>query len=162
MNIRLMPVFKKLLLILVILCCSGCATVYNPATGRQELILIDTPTEVALGRNVAKGITKEYTLSRDPSRLARLKKIGTKIASVSDRSNLTYHFHAVEDEELNAFALPGGYVYINTGLMDETTDDELACVLGHELGHVAARHSIKVTMAKRMVILASGHPRSSK
>ncbi|HDZ77025.1 MAG TPA: hypothetical protein ENH41_02970 [Candidatus Omnitrophica bacterium] len=129
------------LLSLIFLC--GCVTIYNPATGKQELILIDTQQEVSLGKTLSRQIEAEKPLSKDKDKITRLKKIGTKIAGASDRTDIEYHFRLIDDEELNAFALPGGFIYVNSGLMNIASDDELACVLAHEVGHIAARHSVK-------------------
>jgi len=122
---------------------SGCVTIYNPATQKKETLLIDTPNEIALGRDMDKEIRRKMKILQDPKRQNRLDNIGTKVSSFSDRKDLTYYFKIIDDKEFNAFAIPGGFIYVNAGLMDATTDDELACVLGHEIGHVAARHSVK-------------------
>ncbi|MDP2911409.1 MAG: M48 family metallopeptidase [Candidatus Omnitrophota bacterium] len=123
---------------------SGCATLYNPATERKELVLLTTPMEVAIGQNAAMQVAQQYTFIKDPKEISRVTEIGEKLAKVSDRTDLKYHFAVVEDKEINAFTMPGGYIYINSGLIDiVTSDDELACVIGHEIGHVAARHIAK-------------------
>jgi predicted Zn-dependent protease len=122
---------------------SGCATLYNPATEKKELVLITTPMEVMLGKNTAMQAAKQYSFVKDPKQVSKVTEIGEKLAKVSDRTDLKYHFAVVEDKEINAFTIPGGYIYINSGLMDITNDDELACVIGHEIGHVAARHIAK-------------------
>ena len=126
---------------------SGCVTIYNPATQKRETLLIDTQSEVALGRDMDRQIQKKLKILQDPKRQNRLDNIGIKVSSFSDRKDLTYHFKIIDDKEFNAFAIPGGFIYVNAGLMDATTDDELACVLGHEIGHVAARHSVKKIQA---------------
>jgi predicted Zn-dependent protease len=126
-----------------ILLLPGCATVYNPATEQRELIFVTTPVEVSLGNVLAARVSKDYKISKDPSQNNRVKDIGAKIAAVSDRKDLKYQFFVIEDEALNAFTTPGGYVYINSGLLDKSSDDELACVIGHEIGHIAARHVAK-------------------
>lgn len=139
-----MPNRLKILSIpLFLLFLSGCTTIYNPATQKRETLLIDTQSEVALGRDMDKDAQRKLKMSRDPLLEGRLDKIGKAIASVSDRQDLTYTFRIAQDKELNAFAMPGGFIYVNTGLMDKASDDELACVLAHEIGHVAARHSVK-------------------
>ena len=137
-------------LLLSLACCllsiafiCGCATIYNPATGKQELILIDTRQETSLGRTISRQIEAEKPLLKNADEVARLRRIGGKIARASDRQDLKYHFNIIDDKELNAFSLPGGFIYVNSGLMDIATDDELACVLAHEAGHIAARHSVK-------------------
>jgi predicted Zn-dependent protease len=138
---------KRICIFLVILLStgviSGCATVYNPATERKEVIFINEQTEISLGKNVAEQIAQKQKFSRDAAALARVRRVGNAIASVSDRPGLNYEFSVLDDKELNAVSLPGGIVYINKGLLDILTDDELAYVLGHEVGHVAAKHAIK-------------------
>ncbi len=134
--------------IFVILACAvlflgGCTTIYNPATGQRETLLIDTQTEVSLGKDMARQISSEMKLLSDPKMQERLRRIGKEIAAVSDRKDIAYHFNIVKEKEFNAFAIPGGTVYVNSGLMEAANDDELAAVLGHEVGHIAARHSVK-------------------
>jgi predicted Zn-dependent protease len=74
----------------------------------------------------------------------RVEDIGKKIAAVCDRKEIDYHFAVLQDDEVNAVSLPGGFVYVNSGLVDKVAnDDELAGVLAHEVGHIVARHSIK-------------------
>jgi len=127
---------------------SGCATVYNPATEKKELVFITTPMEVALGQNTALQVAKQYAFIKDPQQINKVTEIGEKVAKVSDRTDLKYHFAVVDDKEINAFTVPGGYIYINSGLLEITNDDELACVIGHEIGHVAARHIAKKLQAQ--------------
>ena len=123
---------------------SGCATMYNPATEKKELVFITTPMEVALGKNTAMQLAKQSSFVKDPKQVDKVTEIGEKLAKVSDRTDLKYHFAVVKDKEINAFTMPGGYIYINSGLLDIVdNDDELACVIGHEIGHVAARHIAK-------------------
>src|SRR3989338_8553884 len=127
---------------------SGCATVYNPATERKELIFITTPMEVALGKNAAMQVQQQYAFIKDQKEINRVTEIGESLAKVSDRTDLKYHFSVVQGKEINAFTMPGGYIYINSGLLEITNDDELACVIGHEIGHVAARHIAKKLQAQ--------------
>lgn len=126
----------------------GCATIYNPATQQKELILIDTDTEVMLGRQVDFQISQNYTIIKGTKDNERVNIIGRKIAEVSDRQDLKYVFKIIKDKEVNAFCIPGGIVYVNTGLLEKVDDDELACVLGHEVGHIAARHIVKKIQAQ--------------
>jgi predicted Zn-dependent protease len=118
-------------------------TVYNPATGRKETLLIDTESEVALGKDIDKQMPQKVKILNDYALQQRLEGIGKRVATVSDRQDLAYYFRVVDDKELNAFAVPGGFIYVNSGLINASTDDELACVVAHEIGHVAARHSVK-------------------
>ncbi len=135
---------NHLLIILALtLLFSGCTTIYNPATQRREIRLIDTENEVAIGNKMDSQVNKKIEIIHDPQRQQRLNRIASGVAAVSDRQDLVYHFRIAKNNEFNAFAIPGGFIYVNSGLMDNATDDELACVLGHEIGHVAARHSIK-------------------
>ncbi len=134
---------------------SGCATEYNVATQSEELIYYDVNKEIKIGESVARGIEKTYRVSQNPDFQERIKSIGSKIAEVSDRKELVYRFNVLEareekdkediDEEVNAMALPGGYIYCFKGLFTvaKPTDDELACVLAHEVGHIVAKHSMK-------------------
>ena len=122
---------------------SGCTTIYNPATQKKETHFIDTQNEIALGRDMDLEIEKKMRIIQDPQMQLRLEKIAKRIAAASDRQDVIYTFKIIKDKELNAFSIPGGYVYVNTGLMNMATDDELACVLAHEVGHIAARHSVK-------------------
>jgi len=134
---------SRLIYIFIILFISGCATVYNPATQRQEFVLIDTGSEVSLGKSMSAEINRDNKISSGSLLNKRLETIGQKVAMASDRNELEYHFFVLENEDLNAFALPGGFIYVHKAVLDAASDDELACVLAHEIGHVAARHSAK-------------------
>ncbi|PIP19413.1 MAG: septum formation protein Maf [Candidatus Omnitrophica bacterium CG23_combo_of_CG06-09_8_20_14_all_41_10] len=132
----------------IVLLSSGCSTEYNIVTGEQEVFYYSTDKEVAMGQAIAKEVEKEYKQVGDPLIQKRVEDIGKKIAAVSDRKEIDYHFMVLDDDEVNAFSLPGGYVYVNKGLVDKVeSDDELAAVLGHEIGHIVARHSIKKLQA---------------
>jgi len=149
---RLENIYKKnflevLLYSFIIFLFCSCSTIYNPVTERNEYIFIDTPSEVQIGSDFARQIEKDLKLSKDPSKIERVNAIGKKVASFSHRQDLEYHFFVVEDKQLNAFALPGGFIYVNTGLLEIVNDDELACVLGHEIAHISARHSVKAMQA---------------
>jgi len=133
----------KLVCLMLLLFLGGCTTIYNSATGRNESLLINTQSEVSLGKDMDRQVKSEMKLFKDPQMQARLDNIGNRVAAVSDRQDLEYHFSIVDDQEFNAFAIPGGNVYVNSGLIQAANDDELAAVVGHEIGHVAARHSVK-------------------
>ncbi len=127
---------------------SGCSTEYNVATGKQESFYYSTDKEVQIGKSMARQVEETYKLADDPLLQDRVNRIGKKIASVCDRRDIDYHFRVLADEEVNAFSLPGGFVYVNKGLIDKIpSDDELAAVIGHEVGHIVARHSIKKLQA---------------
>lgn len=126
----------------------GCATEYNIATQQEEAYYYSTDKEIQIGQTITKAVEKEYKIVDDPLIQKRLEDIGQKIAGICDRKELDYYFKVLDDSEVNAFALPGGFVYIHKGLMDKVAnDDELAAVLAHEIAHVVARHSIKKLQA---------------
>ncbi len=137
-----------ILVLVISLAVSGCATIYNPATEQREIIFVTTPMEVSIGNMLATKISKQFKISKDSRKINRLTEIGKKIANVSDRKDLIYRFSVIEDDDLNAFTTPGGYIYVHSGLMEKSNDDELACVIGHEAGHVAARHIAKKMQAQ--------------
>ena len=123
---------------------SGCSTEYNIVTGEQETYIYSTDKEVQMGASIDKQIENEYKMTQDPLVQKRVEDIGKKIASVCDRKDISYTFKVIEEEEVNAVSLPGGYIYVFKGLVDKVSnDDELAGVLAHEVGHIVARHSIK-------------------
>jgi predicted Zn-dependent protease len=127
---------------------SGCSTEYNITTDKEEVFYYNTDKEVAMGESIARAVEKEYKFVDDPLVQKRVEDVGKKIVSVCDRKDISYHFKVLDDEEINAVSLPGGFVYINKGLVDKVAnDDELAGVLAHEVGHIAARHSIKKLQA---------------
>jgi MAF protein len=147
---KLYQMLKKLDIKIFLICLflSGCSTEYNIVTGKQETYFYSTEREVLMGRAISKQVEKEYKPEEDPLIQERVDNIGKKISSVCDRKEIDYHFTVLADEEVNAFALPGGFIYINKGLIDKiSNDDELACVLAHEVGHIVARHSIKKLQA---------------
>ncbi|OQX88124.1 MAG: hypothetical protein B6D55_01040 [Candidatus Omnitrophica bacterium 4484_70.2] len=128
---------------------SGCVTTeYDVATHRKDIFIYSTEKEIILGENLARHINKQVKLYNDPSSRKRINQIGEKIAEVCDRKELNYYFYIINKDEKNAFSLPGGYVYIYKGLWDILdSDDELAFVLAHEIGHIVARHHIKKLQA---------------
>lgn len=127
---------------------SGCATQYNPATGKEELVLISSEAEVKKGRSLSKRVQKKFEAEQDWRAQDRVERVGARIAAVCDRKDISYEFEVLSGQEMNAFALPGGYVYVFKGLFDRLdSDDELAGVLAHEIGHIVARHSITRTQS---------------
>ena len=106
-----------------------------------QLFGLSEEDEIELGRRVAAEIEKDLTLLDDEVVTSYLADLGDSLAERSGRPNIEYRFRLVDSPEINAFALPGGFIYVNRGLMEAAdTESELAGVLGHEIGHVVARH----------------------
>jgi beta-barrel assembly-enhancing protease len=105
---------------------------------------VSTQQEVELGANYSQQINSQLPIVRDASVNRYLTVLGDSLARVTDNRNLDWHFFIVDSKEVNAFAVPGGYVYVNRGLIERTTHmNQLAGVLGHEIGHVTRRHSVQ-------------------
>jgi beta-barrel assembly-enhancing protease len=135
-----MSTLKRLLLIPLVLLLAGCATYYNPVTQKTEYTAYSEQDEIDMGTAADKKIQEEYKVVEAT---AEIKKIFQKVASVSDRPGLNYTIRVVENKEVNAFALPGGFVYLHTGLIEKTeSNDELACIIGHEITHICARDGV--------------------
>lgn len=100
--------------------------------------------EVQIGQETARDIAAQIPVVSDPYISSYINEIGDTIASRTSRRDLDWHFFVVNSHQVNAFALPGGYIYINRGLIESADRfDQLAGVLGHEIGHVIQRHSVK-------------------
>ena len=121
---------------------AGCgSTALNPVTGQKERTVLDEKGEIALGQREHQQVLKEYSVYADPRVQAYVNALGQRLAKLSHRSELAWHFTVLDTPEINAFALPGGYVYITRGIMAYLDSEaELAGVMGHEIGHVTARH----------------------
>ena len=119
----------------------GCST--NPVTGRRELSLISTSQEISMGAEAAPEFEKEFGGRVENAELqSYVQEVGGRVAAVSDRE-MPYEFVLVRSKVPNAFALPGGKIFITAGLMSRMTNErQLAAVLGHEAGHVAAKHNV--------------------
>lgn len=121
---------------------AGCAT--NPATGSSELVFMSEEEELKLGRELHKVVIKQIPLYEDPRVQRYVQQVGERVAKASHRTDLFYRFHVLDRPEVNAFALPGGYIYVFRGLLTYLNSEaELAAVLGHEAGHVTARHAVR-------------------
>jgi len=121
---------------------TGCAT--NPVTGSSDFVLMSEEQEISLGQKYSAEISAEMPAYPDPVLEEMVQRIGKKLAQHSHRPELEYHFTIVDSTQVNAFALPGGYIYITRGMLAYLNSEaELAAVLGHEIGHVTARHSVR-------------------
>lgn len=117
---------------------------YNLATGQEETLFISKQKEANMGRSIAEQVEEKYKLDENYLHQEKVAEIGKKIASVSDEKNFIFTFKVIDEKDVeNAFALPGGYIYIFKALLEKLEDDEIAAILAHEVGHVCARHSIK-------------------
>ena len=134
---------------------AACAT--NPVTGKPELSLVSEQQEIQMGQQGAQQVAQEVGLIKDQALQNYVQSVGSAIATKSERPNLPWTFRAVDDPSPNAFALPGGYVFVTRGLLDLMNNEaELASVLGHEIGHVTARHSVHQMSEQQLAQLALG------
>ena len=129
-------------LALAFLTLAGCSR--NPVSGRPEMVLVSTEQEVKVGREEAKKVEALMGFADLKSARSYVQAIGQRLAAYSPRTDVVYTFDVVDMDVPNAFALPGGPVYVSRGLLAVcNSEDELAGVIGHEIGHVTARHSVK-------------------
>jgi predicted Zn-dependent protease len=145
-------------LILALAVAAGCAT--NPVTGKRELSLMSEAQEIQIGQQQDVEVRREMGVYNDRALQEYVSTLGMKLAQVSERPNLPWHFTVVDVPAINAFALPGGYIYITRGILPFLDDEaQLAGVLGHEIGHVTARHAAqqysRATGAQLGLILGS-------
>jgi predicted Zn-dependent protease len=132
----------------------GCAK--DPVSGWPTLSMISEKQEVELGREYDAQVVAEYGLYDDQDLAAYVDELGQSLAAVSQRPDLEYHFRVLDDGVVNAFALPGGYVYMPRGILAYfNSEDQLAGIMGHETGHVVARHSVE-QMSKRILVTGFG------
>lgn len=129
------------LVLLALLAGCGTTRVVNPVTGESERTVMDEATEIAEGAKAHQQVIAESGVVADAKLQAYVDGIGQKLAQQSHRANLKWTFTVLDSPEINAFALPGGYVYVTRGIMAYLDSEaDLAGVIGHEIGHVTARH----------------------
>src|SRR5512138_645135 len=126
--------------------------VRNPVTGKLQLDLVSESQEIDLGKQAKAEAEQAYGVYKGKPELAQyVADVGKRLAAVSGRTNLPWSYEIVDDASVNAFALPGGPIFITRGILGHlNTEAELAAVLGHETGHVSARHSVN-QMSKAQV-----------
>ena len=152
MNRAIRSVLSLSLLALV---AAGCAV--NPVTGKRELSLVSPQQELAIGREGYKAVAAEYGLYADPALQAYVDGVGQKVAKASHQPNLAWHFTVLDDPVVNAFAMPGGYIYVTRGILAHLNSEaQLAGVLGHEIGHVTYRHSASQLTQQQLYGLGLG------
>jgi len=134
---------------------AGCAT--NPATGEREISLIGEGQEVAMGQEADPQIIASMGLYEDEAIQQYVNQIGQRLAAASERPDLPWTFRVIDDPTINAFAVPGGFIYITRGILAHMNSEaELAGVLGHEIGHVTARHSVSQMSKAQLAQLGLG------
>ncbi len=132
---------KRALGLIVIVVAISCAT--NPATGRRQLILLSEGDEIQIGRESDLGVQKEMGVYDNRDLQGYVDRVGQTLARTSHRPQLPWKFAVVDESAVNAFALPGGFIYVTRGILPFLRDEaELAAVMGHEVGHVDAKHGV--------------------
>lgn len=126
----------------MLLLLAGCAT--NPVTGAREFVMMSEAQEIAMGREADGEVRRQMGLYEDDALQRYVEEIGLALATRSHRPELPWSFAIVDSPAINAFALPGGFIYLTRGIMPFLSDEaDLAGVLGHEIGHVTARHTVR-------------------
>lgn len=148
---------KLWLLLAIILLIPSCAT--NPVTGKKQLMLISESQEIALGAQYDPSVVSTFGVYDHTKLLNFITEKGTEIGKISHRPNLEFHFKILDSPVINAFAVPGGYIYFTRGILAQFNNEaELIGVLGHEMGHITARHSASQQSKQQLgqLLLAGG------
>lgn len=140
---RLVAEFKLCFLVLTaVFICNSCAT--NPVTGKRDFSLVSKDQEIAMGQQADPEVIAQFGLYPNEALQNFINQKGQQMVAVSHRQDLKYQFRIVDSPVINAFAVPGGYVYFTRGIMAHFNNEaQFAGVLGHEIGHIAARHSAR-------------------
>jgi predicted Zn-dependent protease len=127
---------------ILVLCICSCAT--NPVSKKKQVVFMSEAQELAMGKEADPQIIAQYGLYENQAIQDFINEKGKQMAAISHRPKIEYNFRVVDSEILNAFAVPGGYVYFTRGIMAHFNNEaEFAGVLGHEIGHIAARHTVE-------------------
>ncbi|MGK7311533.1 MAG: M48 family metalloprotease [Candidatus Longimicrobiales bacterium M2_2A_002] len=141
--------------IVLLLTAAACAV--NPVTGERELALISERQEIEMGREYSAQVEQQIGVVQDEALQQYVEAIGLEMARASERPDLPWRFRVLDDPTPNAFALPGGFIYVTRGLMSLMgSEAQLASVLGHEIGHVTARHSVSQMSRAQLAQLGLG------
>lgn len=133
------------------------ACTLNPATGQRQLTLMSEAQEIQMGRQAHPEVLAAYGAYDNAELQGYVQEIGKKLAAVSERPQLDWTFTVLDDPVVNAMALPGGYIYVNRGILAHfNSEAEMASVLGHEIGHVTARHSVEQISRSQLAQLGLG------
>ena len=150
---QMTPVFATLVAAFMLL--QGCAV--NPVSGKRELVLVSESQEIAMGAQGAESVSRSIGVVDDAGLQAYVQGLGDRLAADSERPELPWSFAVLDDPTPNAFAFPGGYIFITRGLMGLMGNEaELVSVLGHEIGHVTARHSVAMMTRAQVAQIGLG------
>ena len=149
------PSRRALFAVLATAALAACAT--NPVTGKREIALISEGQEIEMGKQAAGEVAASIGLVNDQALQSYVQNIGAQLAAKSERPGLPWSFGVVDDPSPNAFALPGGFIFVTRGMLGLMDNEaELASVLGHEIGHVTARHSVSQMSKTQLAQLGLG------
>ena len=151
-------IFSSLLLILLALFTFTSCASKAPITGRSQMIFMNHDKEMTLGADAAKEILASSKRSQDAKQIQRLERVGKRVAAASGQTNYKWEFYLIEDAKTpNAFVLPGGKVFVYTGILPfMSSDDELAAVVAHEVGHALARHGAERMSSGQLASVGGG------
>lgn len=148
---------RIILLAILVIGLQSCTTFRDPSTGKKISVFMSESQEIATGKQYHAQILQQYGVYDDPALQKYVNDIGQEMAKISHRSNLNYTITVLDSPVINAFALPGGYVYITRGIMAYMNSEaELAGVIGHEIGHITARHGARNDKNTKLTELGTG------
>lgn len=155
---KLKDMLKKagvsLLALMMMFSISGCTAEYNVATQQQEYYIFSTEKEIKVGEGIAQQFNNKFKMVEGIDENARVEAILDKLVAVCDRQDIVYFIKIIDEEDINATALPGGYIYVFKGVLDHAkNDDQLAGVIAHEIGHITAKHGLKRLQASYGALL---------
>ena len=144
--------------VLLLLLATGLSTCSrNPATGERQLSLYSTQQEIQMGRQSDESIVRAMGIYEDEDLQSYVSEMGQEMAALSERPDLPWTFRVVDEPAINAFALPGGFIYVTRGILAHfNSEAQLAAVVGHEIGHVTARHSVNQISRQQLAGLGLG------
>jgi predicted Zn-dependent protease len=141
--------------VVVLVGVAACAT--NPVTGKRELSLVSESQEISMGQQAAQDVRRSMGVVPDSGLQRYVRSIALRMAQTSERPNLPWSFEVIDDPAVNAFALPGGPIFVTRGILSFMQNEaELAAVLGHEIGHVTAKHSVRQLSKAQLAQLGLG------
>ena len=143
-------ILKSLVGVVLAFVLTACS--HSPYTNRKQLILVSPAQEMQMGLQAEQQILTKSSINRNPRANAIVRRVGQRIANVAQRPDYQWTFHVINGKEINAFCLPGGKIFVYTGLLNIVeNEDQLATVIGHEVAHALARHG-----AERMSMMQLG------